>query len=106
MSNRASPGVLCAAFVGYLEWGSWIAKENSQPGAHPPLHMPDPRWWWVCDATLWSRVSALAPPQPESEPEPVTLPGHDESVSFAQHIKPLFRQRDRQSMLFTFDLWS
>jgi len=27
-------------------------------------------------------------------------------VSFAQHIKPLFRARDRQSMTFAFDLWS
>jgi len=27
-------------------------------------------------------------------------------VSFAAHIKPLFRQRDRQSMSFAFDLWS
>ncbi len=48
-----------AAFVAYLEWGSRIAVENSQPGAHPPPHMPVPRWWWVCDATPGSRVSAL-----------------------------------------------
>ena len=36
----------------------------------------------------------------------MTLPGADEQVSFASHIKPLFRDRDRQSMLFAFDLWS
>ena len=29
-----------AAFVSYLEWGSRIAVENSQPDAHPPPHMP------------------------------------------------------------------
>jgi hypothetical protein len=29
-----------------------------------------------------------------------------ESISFEQDIKPLFRERDRQSMSFTFDLWS
>ena len=49
-----------AAFVAYLEWGSRIAVENSQPDAEPPPHMPVPRWWWVCDATPGSRVSALA----------------------------------------------
>jgi hypothetical protein len=27
-------------------------------------------------------------------------------VGFAAHIKPLFRQHDRQSMSFAFDLWS
>jgi CDGSH-type Zn-finger protein/truncated hemoglobin YjbI/ferredoxin len=92
-----------AAFVAYLEWGSRIGLENSQPGAHPPPHMPVPRWWWVCDATPERRVSALAAEEPQ---EPVGLPGPDESVSFEQHVKPLFRERDRQSMRFAFDLWS
>ena len=47
-----------AAFTAYLEWGSRIALENSQPGVHPPPHMPVPRWWWVCDAYPWSRPHA------------------------------------------------
>jgi hypothetical protein len=34
------------------------------------------------------------------------LPATDEPISFEQHIKPLFRERDRQSMNWTFDLWS
>ena len=34
------------------------------------------------------------------------LPGPDEAVSFDAHIRPLFRERDRQSMSFVFDLWS
>jgi CDGSH-type Zn-finger protein len=63
-----------------------------------------PRWDWT----------AAGPPGPDGasspgrrEPEqPVTLPGPDEPVSFAAHIKPMFRPKDRQSMLFTFDLWS
>ena len=29
----------------------------------------------------------------------------DQPVSFAQHIKPLFRPSDRDSMAFAFDLW-
>jgi hypothetical protein len=35
----------------------------------------------------------------------VTLPAQDEPVSFAQDIKPLFRESDRDSMTFAFDLW-
>ena len=30
----------------------------------------------------------------------------DEGISFEQDIKPLFRERDRQSMTWAFDLWS
>jgi hypothetical protein len=32
-------------------------------------------------------------------------PAADRPVSFEQHIKPLFRERDRASMTFAFDLW-
>ena len=31
---------------------------------------------------------------------------NDEPLSFASDIKPLFRERDRQSMQSHFDLWS
>lgn len=92
-----------AAFVAYLEWGSRIAKENSQPGADPPPHMPIPRWWWVCDATPGSRISALAPPEETPAPD---LPGEGVALSFAAHIKQLFRESDRGSMKWAFDLWS
>jgi hypothetical protein len=30
----------------------------------------------------------------------------EEPISFEQDIKPLFRERDRNSMKFAFDLWS
>jgi truncated hemoglobin YjbI len=93
-----------AAFVAYLEWGSRIALENSQPGARPPQHMPVPRWWWVCDATPGSRVSARA--GDEQAAAPIVLPGPDDEIGFAEHIKPLFREVDRKSMSFAFDLWS
>jgi truncated hemoglobin YjbI len=93
-----------AAFVSYIEWGSRIAVENSSPGAKPPMHMPVPRWWWVCDATPGSRVSALAQ-QPEEE-HALSTPQADEAPSFEEHVKPLFRERDRGSMKFAFDLWS
>jgi len=93
-----------AAFTAYLEWGSRIALENSQPGVHPPPHMPVPRWWWVCDAYPWSRAHATA--QLPAEEPPPKLPALDEPLSYQTHIKPLFRARDRDSMRFAFDLWS
>jgi truncated hemoglobin YjbI len=95
-----------AAFVAYLEWGSRLALENSQPGAHPPAHMPVPRWWWVNDATPGSRVSALAEQPPQPSRQEAEMPGPDEQLSFDQHIQPLFREGDRRSMRFAFDLWS
>jgi hypothetical protein len=34
------------------------------------------------------------------------MPGPDEPIGFEDDIKPLFRERDRDSMRFAFDLWS
>jgi CDGSH-type Zn-finger protein/truncated hemoglobin YjbI len=93
-----------AAFRSYLEWGSRVALENSQPGAKPPAHMAMPRWWWASDATPGSRVSALEPQ--DAAAAAIELPAADQPVGFEQHIKPLFRERDRKSMKFAFDLWS
>jgi truncated hemoglobin YjbI len=73
---------------GYLEWRSRSAGATA------------PRWDW----------GPAGPPtvtQPATEPgTPAALPGPDETVSFAAHVKPLFRERDRKSMSFAFDLWS
>jgi hemoglobin len=35
-----------AAFVGYLEWGTRLAKQNSQPGADVVRQAPVPHWGW------------------------------------------------------------
>jgi len=35
-----------AAFMGYVEWGTRLALENSQPGATPAPHAPVPHWGW------------------------------------------------------------
>lgn len=35
-----------AAIMGYAEWGTRLAMENSAPGASPPRHAPVPRWDW------------------------------------------------------------
>jgi truncated hemoglobin YjbI len=95
-----------SAFSSYIEWGSRLALENSQPGAHPPPKMPMPHWDWNTAAgPPGSRVSALATATEEDE-SPPGLPEPDEPLSFGEHIKPLFRRRDRQSMQFAFDLWS
>jgi truncated hemoglobin YjbI len=94
-----------AAFRSYIEWGSRLALENSQPGAKPPPHMPMPHWGWVSDATPGSRVSALVPEADAGETQ-VDLPAAGQPVEFGKHIKPLFRERDRNSMKFAFDLWS
>jgi hypothetical protein len=94
-----------AAFRAYIEWGSRIALENSQAGAKPPPNMPMPRWWWACDASPGSRVSALAADETQGSGE-IELPSADQPVGFEAHIKPLFRERDRTSMKFAFDLWS
>jgi len=93
-----------SALSSYIEWGSRLAVENSQPGARPPENMPMPRWDWHTAAGPPSgRISALA--TPEEEPE-VELPEADVPLTFDEHIKPLFRSRDRQSMSFAFDLWA
>jgi hemoglobin len=35
-----------AAIMGYAEWGSRLALQNSQPEAEVAEHAPVPRWGW------------------------------------------------------------
>jgi hemoglobin len=35
-----------AAIMGYAEWGTHLAVENSAPGAQVAEHAPVPRWGW------------------------------------------------------------
>jgi CDGSH-type Zn-finger protein/truncated hemoglobin YjbI len=94
-----------SVFGSYIAWGSRLAVENSTIGARPPEHMPMPHWDWNTAAgPPGSRVSALAV-KAEDDP-PLVLPAADVPLSFAAHIKALFRSHDRQSMTFAFDLWS
>ena len=92
-----------SAFMSYIEWGSRIAVENSTIGARPPMHMPMPHWNWGTAGLPSSRISALAP---VAEEVVVPLPGEHDELHFTQHIKPLFRAQDRQSMTWVFDLWA
>ena len=87
-----------SALASYLEWSS-----RASDG-------PPPAWDW----------GPPGPPAPQqasttqagttqagtADEAPVALPGPDEPVSFAAHVKPLFREHDRKSMTFAFDLWS
>jgi truncated hemoglobin YjbI len=93
-----------SAFGAYIEWGSRLAVENSQKNSRPPEHMPMPHWdWHTAAGAPGSRVSALAPPDPDENVE-IKLPDPDEPVSFRAHIRQLFRERDHRSMSFAFDL--
>jgi CDGSH-type Zn-finger protein/truncated hemoglobin YjbI len=90
-----------------LEWASRTALAMAQTAALPrqrpeAVGVPAPRW-------DWGPAGPPAPPVPaedDSTGDTAELPGPDQPVSFAAHVKPLFRERDRQSMSFAFDLWS
>jgi hypothetical protein len=95
-----------AALAGYLDWDSRLALAESAAKAGVPADEPMPRWDWgpagpPAVSAGGAETEAAEPDQPA-----VTLPGPDEAVSFEAHVKPLFRARDRQSMLFALDLWA
>jgi CDGSH-type Zn-finger protein/truncated hemoglobin YjbI len=95
-----------SVFWSYIEWGTRLAVENSSAGAHPPENMPMPHWEWnTASGPPGSRMSAVAP-QSESDETPPNLPAPDAPIGFDEHVKTFFRKRDRQSMLFAFDLWA
>jgi len=94
-----------AAFRSYLEWGSRVVAEISQPGAKVPPEVQMPRWSWLENAGPGARTPAEAPEQQAGDTS-VALPAENEPVGFEEHVKRLFRERDRRSMSFAFDLWS
>ena len=79
-----------AALAGFLDWAS-----------RAPAGGDVPHWDWGPAGRPGTS------PQPAgASPPSITLPAPDETVGFEAHIRPLFRERDRTSMLFAFDLWS
>ncbi len=78
-----------AALSSFLEW-------SSRAGDAAGLH-----WDWSP-----AGPPAETPAAPSAPAAEVTVPGPDETVSFAAHVKPLFREHDRKSMTFALDLWS
>jgi CDGSH-type Zn-finger protein/truncated hemoglobin YjbI len=94
-----------AALAAYLEWDSRATLMQSEADqGEQAAPCPVPRWDWTAAGP--PDVTATADDSPDSQPAAVPLPGLDEAVSFDAHIRPLFRERDRQSMSFALDLWS
>ena len=79
------------ALTSFLEWTSRVTDTSPPAWDWGPAGPPDE-----------------TPAQTSSvdDQEAIPLPGPDETVSFEANIKPLFREHDRQSMEFAFDLWS
>jgi len=97
----ADPG-FHSAFSSCVDWLSRAALAQGDSGAAGQPE-PAPRWGWAPGGPP-AADTAPAEAQPDAAEQPP--PGPGEPVGFAAHIKPLFRQRDRQSMSFAFDLWS
>jgi CDGSH-type Zn-finger protein/truncated hemoglobin YjbI len=82
-----------AALAAFVEW-------DSRAGTAPP------RWDWTAAGPPEAPKDAAAAQDTASGEQPPALPGPDEPVSYAAHIRGLFREHDRESMRFAFDLWS
>jgi CDGSH-type Zn-finger protein/truncated hemoglobin YjbI/ferredoxin len=83
-----------AAFVAYLEWGSRIGLENSH---REPIHRHTCRYH-AGGGSAMQRLGGESRRWPPRSPSSWS--------TSPVRIKPLFRERDRQSMRFAFDLWS
>ncbi len=107
-----------AALSSYLDWASRTAAgapgvlsgARSGPGQASPGQAspgrPAVRWDWTAAGPPASPPDAAEQSSPEQPTPEVPVPGPGEPVSFAAHIRPLFRESDRKSMSFAFDLWS
>jgi truncated hemoglobin YjbI len=93
-----------SAFCSCAEWVSRAATAQPQPETAASGQPSAPSWDWGPGGPPATRAAPAAG-QADAPDEP-PLPGPGQPVGFAAHIKPLFRQRDRQSMSFAFDLWS
>ena len=99
----ADPGFR-AALASYLDWSSRAGDAPRPTWDWGPAGPPAPAQASTAQASTAQASTAQA--SAGDDQEQVTLPGPDETVSFAAHIKPLFREHDRKSMAFAFDLWS
>jgi CDGSH-type Zn-finger protein/truncated hemoglobin YjbI len=92
-----------SAFTSYLEWSSRAGDASPPLWDWGPAGPPAPTQASTAQASTAQASTAQAS---TGDQEEVTLPSPDETVSFAAHVKPLFRERDHKSMAFAFDLWS
>jgi CDGSH-type Zn-finger protein/truncated hemoglobin YjbI len=91
-----------------LDWVSRTALAQvrhgqAQSGTAVRFSAPTPRWDWGPGGPPAADIAADDARESVSEE---ALPRPGQPVGFAAHIRPLFRQHDRQSMSFAFDLWS
>ena len=92
-----------SAFGSCVEWASRTALAQSQQPGGRPEQAPVQRWdWGPAGPPKQPHLTA----QDAADSQPAGMPGPGQEPGFAAHIRPLFRQRDRQSMSFIFDLWS
>jgi CDGSH-type Zn-finger protein len=99
----ADPGFR-AALASYLDWSSRAGDASLPTWDWGPVGPPAPAQGSTAQGSTAQGSTAQA--STGGDQEEVTWPGPDETVSFAAHIKPLFREHDRKSMAFAFDLWS
>ena len=84
---------------GFFNWTSRLV-DDSRPGPEPVCQTPVPAWGWG------PAVVPQAAAATDDRGAGIVVPDAATPVSFAEHIRPLFREKDRASMLFAFDLWS
>lgn len=90
-----------AALSAYLEWQSRVLA-GARPGVSASAV---PRWEWSPAGPPATAPQSAASGAGEAS-SAVTLPPPGAPVTFVDHVKQLFRGKDRSSMLFAFDLWS
>jgi ferritin-like protein len=91
-----------------------LVQENSSDSVRSQLAPVGDAFTDVADSLAkhfadWGATSRFTAGRPGGEDEPdesVEPPDSDKPLDFEAHIKPLFRERDRDSMKFAFDLWS
>jgi CDGSH-type Zn-finger protein/truncated hemoglobin YjbI len=92
-----------SAFAACIDWLSRAAltPPESRPAGEAAT---PPQWGWGPGGPPAPRNDSTGPEAEQATDAP--LPAAGEALSFEAHIKKLFRERDRQSMTFAFDLWS
>ena len=87
-------------FADYIDWGTHVARMASEPdpvfGAGGPTYFP--YWDWGPDGAPGAAGTA--------EVASVAASGSSAGPRFETDVRPLFRERDRGSMRWAFDLWS
>jgi CDGSH-type Zn-finger protein/truncated hemoglobin YjbI len=82
----------------------WLSRATIASADSGTARQPAPVWGWGPGGPPDVRGATSGSDQAQSRDLPLPAPG--QPVGFAAHIKPMFRDHDRQSMSFAFDLWS